>query len=138
MTAHNRTQEILDAKQRDARWMRFGPHGLQVLQQQWKKNGQSESCTADFYVIRAVTLLEVFTGSNLADLIDHDRLHTDPAIQLSKHVRIDFALVRDIQGRVITLGDILAHSTPVNSFGQIVTCIETVLGKSLRSLLEAQ
>jgi uncharacterized protein YecT (DUF1311 family) len=136
MTNRDRTQQILDVKQRDARWTRFGPHGLQLLRQQWLKNRQSEACTPDFYVVRAVTLLEVFTRRNLADLIDHNRQFTDRAIELSKHVKIDFALVRDIQGRTITLGDILAHSVPVNSMGQILGCFETVLGKSLRPLLE--
>jgi hypothetical protein len=80
--------------------------------------------------------LEVFTRRNLADLIDHNRLFTDRAIELSKNIKIDFALVRDIQGRTITLGDILAHSVPINSLGHIAGCFETVLGKSLRPLLE--
>jgi hypothetical protein len=41
------------------------------------------------------------------------------------------------QGRAITLGDILAHNVPVNSFGQTVGYFETLLGKPLRPLLEA-
>jgi uncharacterized protein YecT (DUF1311 family) len=137
MTARDRTQEILDVKRRDAQWSQFGPSKLEALQREWFENRQSEACKPDFYVIRTVTLLEVFTRRNLAALIDHDRQFTDRAIEFSKHVKIDFALVRDIQGKTITLGDILAHSVPVNSFGQIVACFETVLGKPLRPLLEA-
>lgn len=136
MSNRDRTQEILDVKQRDARWIRFGSYSLERLQREWLKNRQSEACAPDFYVIRAVTLLEVFTRGNLADLIDHERQFTDRAIELSKHVKIDFALIRDIQGRTITLGDILAHSVPVNSFGQIVGYFETLLGKPLRPILE--
>lgn len=90
----------------------------------------------DFYVIRTVTLLEVFTRRNLADTVDHDRRFTDRAVEFSKYVKIDFALLRDVQGKIITLGDILAHSVPVNSFGQIVAYFETLLGKPLRPLLE--
>jgi uncharacterized protein YecT (DUF1311 family) len=137
MSNRGRTQEILDVKQRDARWAGFGSHALEGLHQQWSKNRQSEACAPDFYIIRTVTLLEVFTRRNLAALIDHSKEYTDRAIELSKHVKIDFTLVRDIQGRTITLGDILAHSVPVNSFGQILGCFETVLGKPLRPLLES-
>jgi uncharacterized protein YecT (DUF1311 family) len=136
MSNRDRTQEILDVKQRDARWIWFGSYGLETLRREWLKNRQNEACEPDFYVIRTVTLLEVFTRRNLADLIDHDRRFTDRAIDLSKHVKIDFALIRDIQGRTITLGDILAHSVPVNSFGQTVGYFETLLGKPLRPLLE--
>lgn len=84
-----------------------------------------------------MTLLEVFTRRNLAALIDHSREFTDSAIELSRHVKIDFGLVKDIQGRTITLGDILAHNVPVNSYGQIVGHFETVLGKPLRPLIES-
>jgi uncharacterized protein YecT (DUF1311 family) len=137
MSSWDRTQEILDVKQRDARWIWFGPHGLEDLQQDWLKNRGKEACKPDFYLIRIVTLLEVFTRRNLADLIDHDKRYTDRAIDFSKQVKIDFALIRDIQGRTITLGDILSHSVPVNSFGQIVGHFETLLGKPVRPILEA-
>lgn len=136
MSIRDRTQEILDVKLRGERWARFGPHALESLQREWQKNSDKPACAPDFYVIRAVTLLEVFTRRNLADTIDQDRNFTDRAIEFSKHVKIDFALVRDIQGKTITLGDILAHSVPVNSFGQIVGYFETLLGKPLRALIE--
>lgn len=137
MSGRDRTQEILDVKLRDARWLWLGPYALESLQRDWQKNRDTPGCAPDFFVIRAVTLLEVFTRRNLADTTDHDRIFTDRAIEFSKHVKIDFALVRDIQGKTITLGDILAHSVPVNSFGQIVGYFETLLGKPLRPLLEA-
>ena len=136
MSNRDRTQEILDVKRRDALWNWFGPHGLQLLQREWLKNRQEKACVPDFYIVRTVTLLEVFTRRNLAGLIDHDRRFTERGIEFSKHVKIDFALVRDIQERVITLGDILAHSVPVNSFGQIVAYFEVLLGKPIRPLLE--
>lgn len=136
MSSRNRTQEILGIKQRDAQWISFGAHGLENLQREWLKNRKSEACEPDFYVIRAVTLLEVFTRRNLAGLVDHDRRFTDRALNLSQQIKIDLALVRDVQGRVITLGDILAHSVSVNSFDQIVGYFETLLGRSIRPLLE--
>lgn len=70
-------------------------------------------------------------------MIDHDPRFTDRAIEFSKQIKIDFGLVREIQGRTITLGDILAHSVPVNSFGQIVGYFDVLLGKPVRPLLES-
>jgi uncharacterized protein YecT (DUF1311 family) len=137
MSSRDRTQQILSVKQRDTRWSRFGSFTLEKLLRDWKKRSANEACEPDFYTIRAVTLLEVFTRRNLAELIDHGREFTDRALEFSKHLKIDFGLVRDIQGRTITLGDILSHSVPVNAFGQISSYFETLLGKPLRPLLEA-
>jgi uncharacterized protein YecT (DUF1311 family) len=136
MNSRDRTQQILDTKERGDRWTRFGAHALEALRREWQKNCEKPACTLDFYVIRTVTLLEVFTRRNLANTIDHDRRFTNRAIEFSKHVKIDFALLRDVQSKTITLGDILAHSVPVNSFGQIASYFETLLGKPLRPLVE--
>jgi len=95
MSGRDRTQDILDVKQRDARWTWFGPYAIESLQRDWQKNRDKPGATPDFYVIRTVTLLEVFTRRNLAATIDHDRTFTDRAIEFSKHVKIDFALVKD-------------------------------------------
>jgi len=86
-------------------------------------------------LIRSVTILEVLTRQQLAALVDHSPEFTNRAVEFSKNIKMDFALVRDIQGRAITLGDIVAHSVSVNSFGQILDHFETILGKPLRPLL---
>jgi hypothetical protein len=70
-----------------------------------QKTRLSADCTPDLYIIKAVTLLEVFTRRNIAELIDHGSEYTNRAVELSKHFKMNFGLVRDVQGRVITLGD---------------------------------
>lgn len=136
MSAPDRTREILEKKQRNPR-----PHGivsyeLSSLQREWSKAKTVAGCTPDFFVIRIVTLLEVFSRQNIAALIDHDKRYTDRAVELSKNLKLDFGLVRDVQGRAITLGDIVAHNVSVNSFGQIMAYFETLIGKPLRPALE--
>jgi len=136
MSTRDRTGEILEVKERNPQSHRFGSYSLESLKSQWTKTGKSEGSTPDFYVIRAVTLLEVFTRGNIAELIDHGTEYANRAIQLSKDLKMDFALVQGIQGRAITLGDIVAHSVSVNSFGQMLGHFETLLDKKpLRTLL---
>jgi len=129
MNTRDRTGEILEVKERDPLRHRFGSHSLENLQAQWAKTSESEGSTPDFYVIRAVTLLEVFTRANLAELIDHGTEYANRAIELSKNLKIDFTLAQGIQGRAITLGDIVAHNVSVNSFGQMLGHFETLLDK---------
>jgi uncharacterized protein YecT (DUF1311 family) len=136
MSTRDRTGEILEAKERNPRRHQFGSYKIQSLKSQWTGTGKSEGSTPDFYVIRAVTLLEVFTRANIASLIDHGTEYGDRAIELSKNLKMDFALVQGIQGRAITLGDIVAHNVSVNSFGQMLGHFETLLDKKpLRPLL---
>jgi uncharacterized protein YecT (DUF1311 family) len=136
MSTRDRTGEILDVKERNPLRHRFGSYSLKSLKSQWTKSGKSEGATPDFYVIRAVTLLEVFTRGNIGEIIDHGAEYANRAIELSKNLKMDFALVQGIEGRVITLGDIVAHNVSVNSFGQMLGHFETLLDKKpLRTVL---
>ncbi|MHB1959534.1 MAG: lysozyme inhibitor LprI family protein [Acidobacteriaceae bacterium] len=137
-----RSKEILDVKSRSSQSHVYISFRLKLLIERWeeaKKNGGYEANhlhrETDFYIIRAVTCLEVFTRGQIAELVDHERRYTDRAVDLSKNFKMDFALVRDVQGRAITLGDIIAHSVPINRFGQIIEYFETLLGKPLLPLL---
>lgn len=136
MSTRDRTGEIKEVKARNPLRHRFGSYSLESLKSQWTKTGTSEGSTPDFYVIRAVTLLEVFTRGNIAELIDHGAEYANRAIELSKNLKMDFALVQGIQGRAITLGDIVAHNVSANSFGQMLGHFETLLDKKpIRPLL---
>jgi uncharacterized protein YecT (DUF1311 family) len=136
MSSRDRTREILDIKQREARWKMYSTQSFQQLRDHWLKHRQDAGCLPDFYIIRLVTLLEVFTRRNIQELIDHDKQFTERAIELCKTLKFDFALVRDLQGRMITLGDVISHQVPLNSFGQILNYFDALLGKSVRPLLE--
>ncbi len=136
MSTRDRAAEILEVKDRGPLRRRFGSYSLQSLKSRWTRTGRSEGSTPDFYVIRAVTLLEVFTRGYIAELIDHGTEYANRAIELSKNLKMDFALVQGIQGRAITLGDIVAHNVSVNSFGQMLEHFGTLLNKEpLRALL---
>lgn len=134
MSRQDRAEQILEIKQRNLRAHGLQSYALQLLQHEWSK-AQEKPSTPDFYVIRSVTIIEVLVRRNLTALIDHSDQYTDRAVELSKHFKMDFGLVRHIQGRAITLGDIIAHSVPVNSFGQIIGYFETLLGKPVRPIL---
>jgi uncharacterized protein YecT (DUF1311 family) len=135
VTARDRRSEILEAKERNPLRHRFGSYAIEGLKSQWARIGNTEGTTPDFYVIRAVTLLEVFTKGNIGEIIDHESKYANRAIELSKNLKMDFALVQGIQGRAITLGDIVAHSVSVNSFGEMLGYFETLLDKPLRAVL---
>jgi uncharacterized protein YecT (DUF1311 family) len=135
MSTRDRTSQIIEIKKRDPTRHGFLSHSLVGLSRKWAEVAQRGESQSDFYLIRGVTILEVSTRQQIAKLIDHAKPFTDRAVELSKQIEMDFATVRDVQGRAITLGDIVAHSIPVNSFSQIMGYFETLLGKPFRPLL---
>jgi len=84
--------------------------------------------TASFFPIRAVTLIEVFTRAWIAAFVDFGNPYVERAFAFTKNIKLDFDVIREIQGRTITLGDVIAHSVPLNNFGQIVGAFETLIG----------
>jgi uncharacterized protein YecT (DUF1311 family) len=135
MSGRDRTAEILEFKERNSIHPGFLSGNLALLGKQWQSSDRSSTAFPDFYLIRAVTILEVATRQQMASLIDHSKEYTDRAIEISKNIKMDFATVRDVQGRAITLGDIVAHSVPVNSFDQVLAYFEKLLGKPIGPLL---
>jgi Lysozyme inhibitor LprI len=135
MNQRDRIGEIAENKKRNSRWHGLVSFDIESLKTQFENSPETRNGCTDFYLIRCVTFLEVFTRSNIAALVDHSKDYTDRAVELAKNFKMDFAAAQGIQGRAVTLGDIVAHSVPVNQFQQIISHFETLLGKKLRPLL---
>jgi uncharacterized protein YecT (DUF1311 family) len=131
----NHADEIIEIKKRNMGNRGILLYYLSNLSAKWRETSQDNSSTPDFYLIRAVTILEVSARQEMSSLIDHAKQFTDRAIVLTKSIKLDFSTVQNVQGRAITLGDIVAHSVSVNSFNQIIDYFETLLAKPLRPLL---
>jgi uncharacterized protein YecT (DUF1311 family) len=132
MAKRDLTAEILEIKGRAPK--RFGiiSYSLQSLLNQWNKASTLPDSVPDFYIIRTVTILEVFTRRRVADLVNHaDRFATKAATLMKDH-KIDYEILRNIHGSVITLGEIVSYSIPANSFGQILSHFEMLLDRPLR------
>lgn len=137
MTRRDRTSEIIGIKTRggSAANALFASYTLESLKREWEKLSENREVPSDFYVIRAVTILEVFTRARIGMLVDYGQNYAKRATDLLKDYRIDFDLVQCVYGRTITLGDIVAHSVQVNSFGQIIDHFKVLLGFDLSDRL---
>jgi hypothetical protein len=48
-------------------------------------------------------------------------------VSLAKSLKIDYDLLREIQGRTFTLGDIMALCVALSDFGQFIAAFQTLL-----------
>jgi uncharacterized protein YecT (DUF1311 family) len=125
----DRTSEIIGIKTRggSATNGAFASYTLDALKREWDKLSVNREVPSDFYIIRAVTILEVFTRARIGMLVDLGKDYAKRATDLLKDYRIDFDLVQSVYGRTIALGNIVAHSVQINSFGQIVDHFKVLL-----------
>src|SRR5260370_23201662 len=131
MVARDRVGEILDLKGRQQE------RGLLItrlehLRRSWIEH-RTDAQTSDFVPIRIVTLIEVFTRAWLAELIDHGSPFVENAASLAKtlSLKFDFAVSMAIQGRTISLGDLVAHSVSTNRIDDIAYNFSTFMGPDL-------
>jgi uncharacterized protein YecT (DUF1311 family) len=136
MAERNRTAEILEVKSRGPKTAPEFHREFEMLQAQWLRIQRIDATADDFFPIRAVTLLEVFSGAWIAQLIDHGPPFVNNAVDLAKNLRPDYELIRAIHGRTITLGDMIAHNISFRAFGQICSCFKILIGEDLIPLIE--
>ncbi len=88
---------------------------------------------AIFSVMRCVTFLEVFVRGWTATLIDRGAPYAENAAKLdaAKKAKFDFALSRAIQGKQLSIGEIIAHEISVNCLSDIVGVFTTLAGNDL-------
>jgi uncharacterized protein YecT (DUF1311 family) len=130
MAMRDRATEIIQIKSRAQRRASHIDSQLSTLKRQWEACVNSPVSSPDFFPIRTVTLLEVFSRAWIAQLIDHGSPYLENAVALAKTLKLDYDLVRVVHGRAITLGDIVAYSVPVNTFSQVIGHFETLIGQA--------
>jgi uncharacterized protein YecT (DUF1311 family) len=131
MVKRDRTAEIIQIKARGGNRGSFVSFELNTLWSEWDRLRDSPGSRPDYYLIKAVTILEVFTRTRIAMLVNHGTEYVARAATLVRDLKIDFDLANSIHGRAITLGDIVGHGVPVNAFGQIIEHFKTLLDLDL-------
>jgi Lysozyme inhibitor LprI len=129
--ARDHVIEIRSIQQR-ARGSVF-PSDLDQLRDEWKTLGASKSARtiADFFPIRIVTLIEVFSGGWIAELVDHGEPYAGRAVRLDVNIKFDLPLVQSLHGQQITLGQLLAHGLSMHSIGSVEKSFSALLDYDL-------
>jgi hypothetical protein len=128
MAPRDRVVEILSIQQRGASPT---PYDLERLRDEWNALSKSAGAITDFFPIRIVTLIEVFSLRWIARLIDHGPPFAERAVNLNVNIKFDLALAQSLHGRRITIGQLLAHSLSMQSIGALEAPFSVLLGQDL-------
>jgi uncharacterized protein YecT (DUF1311 family) len=139
MTKRSMIDQILEWKQRRGR-SKIGAELLwkvDDLFREWSQEGQTERF-ADFVPIRLATIMEVYVRETVRELIDSDPKYVDRSEPLTKNIKFDFIMLKSLQGRRVSLGDIIAHSLPVSSLMHILSIYGTLVSSFKEQLPESR
>lgn len=100
---------------------------LQQIGEIWKSKGQDAPEFADFIPMRIVTVIEVFVREAIRELVDFGSPYLEQAEKLAKGAKIDFALLAGLQGRKLSVGDLIAHTVSTNEPTRIVAYLEALI-----------
>jgi uncharacterized protein YecT (DUF1311 family) len=97
------------------------------LRSSWSANSQGFSDLPIWVPVRAVTLLEVFLRRWLERLIDTGSPYVERAAKLNLNLKFDFPIAKSLQGGVITIGELFAHSVPLSEMTSICATFDKIL-----------
>ncbi|CDN57066.1 Blr7499 protein (plasmid) [Neorhizobium galegae bv. officinalis bv. officinalis str. HAMBI 1141] len=100
---------------------------LRRLDELWKAKGEDAKDFTDFIPIRLVTIIEVFIREAIRELVDAGSPYLEKAEGLAKNAKLDFALLASLQGRKVSLGDLIAHTVSLNEPTRIVACLAELI-----------
>jgi uncharacterized protein YecT (DUF1311 family) len=139
MSKRDAVGEVLEVKSREGRGHEAlpGSYPFDELNRLWTKDKEHLRRVTDFFPMRIVTLIEVFTRRWLEKLIDHGTPYLENAAALMQSGgKYDFAVAMAIQGERVSLGQLVAHSVSLNNLDQVAGCFTAVLGEDLFSAIE--
>jgi uncharacterized protein YecT (DUF1311 family) len=139
MARRSTIDQIVEWKQRRGR-SRIGAELLSKVDdlfRVWSQEGQTERF-ADFVPIRLATIMEVYVRETIRQLIDSDPKYMDRSEPLTKNIKLDFILLKSLQGRRVSLGDIIAHSLPISSLAHILSIYGTLFSNFKEKLPESR
>jgi hypothetical protein len=138
MSKRDFLEEILAKKQRSA-GNRYGAssklHELKYSFLETKTQCREDGAIPSLYLVGIAACVEVAVRDALCTLIDHGSPYVERISELKQHLKFDFEIIKALQDRQISFGDLVAHLLPVSGVEQINFHLDILLGRKLRDAL---
>jgi uncharacterized protein YecT (DUF1311 family) len=113
----------------------YAHYSCEALKSEWDRNRALPEFVGDIYPVRAISLFEVFTRSWVRAIVEGSTAFAERAIPLIQTAKPDYRLVISITNKIVTFGDIVAHTVPVSNLEHVVSVFETLCDKKMPALL---
>jgi hypothetical protein len=138
MPNRSRVTEILNKKQRSGVRRRRIPdvNDIQQLKDLWINSTEAtKPAMGNLVPIRMFTLIEVFCRYWIEILIDRGPPCAERASGLKGDLKFDFEVAHSLEGRALTLGQVISHGVSLSNLEAISTAFSTLIADDLFRVL---
>jgi uncharacterized protein YecT (DUF1311 family) len=134
----NLLSQIDEVRNRSARALLDVDVLLNEFRDEWLLLKNTSSVFVKYVPIRLYTVMEVRVRKTIQELIDHGEPFATRSKALWNKTKPDFEVLFGVQGKRVTVGELVAHSVSLNSFEQIFGVLELLLPNLEVELLAAK
>lgn len=130
-------QEIANVRER----RRFGsamaelPLRLLTLEQAFKSHDRKQTELARYFPVALIACMEGYFRMVIRDLIDSGEPYLTNAEKATSNLKPDFAVMRAVHGRKITIGELVSHGIPISRLEHVDGTLSALLGTNFLSKL---
>lgn len=88
-----------------------------------------------YFPVALVALMETYFRLTVKELVDHGDPYLSNAASLFSGSKLDFGVLRGLHGRLVSLGEVIAHTLALSSLSHINTHLSTLLGRDFLAAL---
>lgn len=109
---------------------------LKAIESAFDKAGQEDTEILRYFPVAIVAAMESYFRSSMQQLIDFGEPFLSNAADLAKQIRIDFDLLKAIDGRAISIGELIAHSLKLSRVEHLNSVVSSIIGNSFSHSIE--
>lgn len=130
----SRTRDIINEIAQVRQRRRFGrtiaelPFRLFALERSFKEHDQNDEELTRYFPVALIACIEGYFRLAIKELIDAGEPYITNAERPASSIKLDFAVVRAIHGKAVTVGELVAHSVPLSRLEHIESSMSSLLG----------
>ncbi|MBV7417147.1 DUF1311 domain-containing protein [Comamonas sp. CMM03] len=132
----SRTRDIIEEIAQVRQRRRFGraiaelPLRLFALERAFKEHDQKNEELTRYFPVALIACIEGYFRLAIKELVDAGEPYITNAERPASSIKLDFAVVRAIHGKAITVGELVGHSVPLSRLDHIESSMSSLLGAS--------
>ena len=128
----NIIEEIAQVRQRRMFGMAIAelPFRLSAIERAFKEHDPKNEELTRYFPVALVACIESYFRLAIKELIDAGEPFLTNAEKPASVLKIDFAVVRAIHGKTVTVGELVGHSVPISRLDHIESSLSSLFGSS--------
>lgn len=101
---------------------------LLALERTFEEHDKAESELIRYFPVALIACVEGYFRMVIKDLVDAGEPYLTNAERLASSIKLDFSVLRAVHGRVITVGELVAHGVQLSRLDHIEAVLSCLLG----------